>query len=184
MGECNVPTPTFIRKFSLFDADNCSGDALEISYIGATLGCNLPESNLTEIRFSFELDGVDITQKGFLANDTTCSGESSGTANLQRIVCDDEGFHFDFYTAPVKEGECTDLAVDARYNVTDCAGKVTGENCSITCNAGWTINGTEGLQTCQADKTFTGDLHNFLCGWLRRKHDDGQYLPDVRRREW
>merc|ERR1712194_864839 len=55
---------------------------------------------------------------------------------------------------------CNALNSDAKYDDTDCNGKTTAQTCSIACAAGWTIAGSPGSQTCQADKNFTGDLPN------------------------
>merc|ERR1712194_171730 len=45
-----------------------------------------------------------------------------------------------------------------QYDVTDCIGKAAAQTCSIACAAGWTIAGSPGSQTCQANQTFTGEL--------------------------
>merc|ERR1712194_997149 len=71
--------------------------------------------------------------------------------------------------------ECTAPAVDAGYNNTDCVGKVENETCSIACAAGWTITGAQTVQTCQADKTFTGDLPTCTANTCTALNSGDQY---------
>merc|ERR1712194_904038 len=72
----------------------------------------------------------------------------------------------------MEEGECFASAPDARYNVTECVGKVENENCSIACATGWTIDGALGLYTCGSE-SFTGELPT--CTWCTGLTSDAKY---------
>merc|ERR1712085_38808 len=70
---------------------------------------------------------------------------------------------------------CNALKSDAKYDDTDCNGKTTAQTCSIACAAGWTIAGSSGSQTCQANKTFTGDLPNCTANTCNALNSDAKY---------
>merc|ERR1712194_634981 len=105
-------------------------------------------------------------------DDTDCNGKT--TAQTCSIACAarwtiagspgsqtcqaDKNFTGDLPTCTANT--CTALNSGDQYDDTDCNGKTTAQTCSIACAAGWTIAGSPGSQTCQANKTFTGDLPN------------------------
>merc|ERR1712194_279748 len=103
----------------------------------------------------------DVTNCSGTATDGTCSIACAAgwtIAGSQGTCQADKTFTGDLPTCTANT--CTALNSGDQYDDTDCNGKTTAQTCSIACAAGWTIAGSPGSQTCQANKTFTGDLPN------------------------
>merc|ERR1711935_137545 len=121
-------------------------------------------------------DQYDVTDCIGTAADGTCSIACAAgwtIAGSQGTCQANQNFTGDLPNCAANP--CNALNSGDQYDDTDCNGKTTAQTCSIACAAGWTIAGSPGSQTCQANKTFTGDLPTCTANTCTALNSGDQY---------